>query len=292
MSDRKLSSEGKWKETVQHWSVQRQLYANRSKGSHCEVTKGNKAQGRAITEGSWLWLWKSTSQKTELITLSTSTNGWNQKQIPKHEPYKRSLSHWNIQKRGSTGIDLQQLTLLEKPFQLQSPDFIFPGNKGSSWTLCCQKSKSWWVGPPTMWQFLKILVCWELGKLIKHTEKQQDWIRRVPVGGEEPGGHQLNRSSLYHLEYRLSDVMPTRKQDVRPLRHSINPYEPRKSKIKGRTVSAPLISRKLWILCEWPQGQHFITETSEAEDSNDTSLWVLLWLRDSILQFSISLKPR
>lgn len=117
------------------------------------------------------------------------------------------------------------------------------------------------------------------------------------MGGEEPGGHQLNRSSLSHLEYRLSDVMPTRKQDVRPLRHSINPYEPenilqvtfsRKSKIKGRTVSAPLISRKLWVLCEWPQGQHFITETSKAEDSNDT----LLWFRDSILQFSISIKPR
>lgn len=103
MSDRKLNNEGKCKETVQHWSVQHQLYANRSKLSYCEVTKENKAQGRAITEGSWFWLWKSTSQKTELITLATSTNGWNQKQIKwgKHEPHKR-LCHPSIQKRGET----------------------------------------------------------------------------------------------------------------------------------------------------------------------------------------------
>lgn len=74
------------------------------------------------------------------------------------------------------------------------------------------------------------------------------------MGGEEPGGHQLKRSSLSHLKDRLSDVMPTRKQDVRPLRHSIdaNAQEnilqvsfPRNSKIKDRTVSAPLISWKL-----------------------------------------------
>lgn len=52
MSDRKLSNEGKCKETVQHWSVQRQLYANRSKWNYCEVTEGNKAQGRAVPEGS------------------------------------------------------------------------------------------------------------------------------------------------------------------------------------------------------------------------------------------------
>lgn len=30
MSDRKLINEGKCKETVQHWSVQHQLYANRT----------------------------------------------------------------------------------------------------------------------------------------------------------------------------------------------------------------------------------------------------------------------
>lgn len=238
---------------------------------YCEVIKENKAQARAVTEGSWLW--KSTFQKTELITFTTCTNGWNQKQIKwaKHEPHKRRLSHWAFRKGGKsyTGVDLQHLTILEKPFQLQPLDFIFPGHKGSSWTVSVlPEIQSYWLGPPTMWQFLKILVCCQLGKLIKHNEMQQHWIRRVLVGGEEPQKFCSERSSLSHLKDRVSDVMPTRKQAVRPLRHTMNPYVwgnilwvtfSRMSKMKDRTVSAPLTSQKLWVLCEQPQGHLFVT---------------------------------
>jgi len=41
-------------------------------------------------------------------------------------------------------------------------------------------------------------------------------------GGEEAGGNQQNSSFLSHLEDRVSDIMSSIKQDLRPPGHSIN----------------------------------------------------------------------
>lgn len=50
---------------------------------------------------------------------------------------KEDCLTWAFRKGGKlyTDVGIQQLTLLEKPFQTKSPDFIFPGHKGSSWTV-------------------------------------------------------------------------------------------------------------------------------------------------------------
>lgn len=98
VSDGKQINEGKHKETLQHCrKPQHQLYANKTSINYgyYEVTKENKGQGREVqkaadldSENSHLF-----SQEPVMLTLTTSTNGWNQKQIKwaKHQLHKRRL---------------------------------------------------------------------------------------------------------------------------------------------------------------------------------------------------------